>query len=156
MFPALNKRPCGTRVCGARNLTLTESVTLSLYIPLSRSLSISTYFVSRTSPIIIITVMIEINRRSADNNNDNKLLYYLQRSVYRVVDVIQVPQRSAPEYLYLPNYMYTIILWCLTRVEPVHSQGHNVLCHFHIASPVIWVNSNRFQGLRAFRNSIFV
>jgi len=142
-----------TCVLRARNLTLS----LSFYIPPRHSLSISTwyYVCARTASPIIITVTIEISRRSADNNNDNKLLYYyLQRSVHRVVDVIQVSQRPAAQYLYI--YLSICIPWCLTRVEPVHSQGHNVLCHFHIASPVIWVNSNRFQGSRVFRNSIFV
>jgi len=49
-------------------------------------------------------VTIEISRRRADNNtnNDNKLLYYyLQRSVHRVIDVIQVTQRPAAQYLYI-------------------------------------------------------
>jgi len=138
-------------VCAAR----TESHSLTIFLYPSLPLSFFTYYVcARNASPIIITVTIEISRRSADNNNDNKLLYYLQRSIHRVVDVIQVSQRPAAQYLYI--YLPICILWCLTRVEPVHSQGHNVLCHFHIASPVIWVNSNRFQGSRVFRNSIFV
>lgn len=91
--------------------TESHSLTIFLYpppLPLSFN-SIYYYVCARTSPIII-TVTIEISRRSADyNNKDNKLLYYLQCSVHRVVDVIQVPQRPAAQYLYI--YLPIRILW---------------------------------------------